>query len=59
LCFGEGVSSAITLKTVQHVIFLTAEPSTAQLHVLFVLSNLWMVRKRLLAPTGQVRPLAG
>jgi len=31
----------------------------AQLHVLFALSNLWMVRKRLLAPPGQVRPLAG
>jgi len=33
--------------------------NTAQLHVLFALSNLWMVRKRLLAPTGQVRPLVG
>jgi len=33
--------------------------NTAQLHVLFALSNLWMVRKRLLAATGQVRPLAG
>jgi len=33
--------------------------NTAQLHVLFALSNLWMVRKRLLAPTGLVRPLAG
>jgi len=33
--------------------------NTAQLHVLFALSNLWMVRKRLLALTGQVRPLAG
>jgi len=33
--------------------------NTAQLHVLFALSNLWMVRKRLLTPTGQVRPLVG
>ena len=31
----------------------------AQLNVLFALSNLWMVRRRLLAMTGKVRPQAG
>ena len=32
--------------------------NTAQLMTLFALSNLWMVRKKLLALDGQVRPLA-
>ncbi|WP_202844159.1 IS5 family transposase [Luteimonas saliphila] len=31
----------------------------AQLNVLFALSNLWMVRRRLLAMTGKVRPQVG
>lgn len=31
----------------------------AQLNVLFALSNLWMVRGRLLATTGKVRPQPG
>ena len=31
----------------------------AQLNVLFALSNLWMVRRRLLATTGKVRPQPG
>jgi IS5 family transposase len=31
--------------------------NTAQLHTLFALTTLWMVRKQLLAPDGEVRPL--
>jgi IS5 family transposase len=33
--------------------------NAGQLNVLFALSNLWMVRKRLLAMTGKLRPVSG
>ena len=33
------------------------EKNTAQLHTLFALTNLWMVRKKLMALDGKVRPL--
>jgi IS5 family transposase len=31
--------------------------NTAQLHTLFALTNLWMVRRKLMARDGAVRPL--